>query len=157
MPQRVCRRSQPAVPATEHAEFLRFPSGLCDDILRLAPRLGSPAICGPAPAAPIALLPLRRRQSGSIRNDTRSRGCLGAREGSHFSFERLGGDRGGFVSFLLVLVIYFGPRTRVLGYVFFGGALAKVAVDELFPDLDGLAGNLGRVGFEFFLSVGFFG
>lgn len=55
-----------------------------------------------------------------------------------------------------MLVIYFGPRARVLGYVFFGGALAEVAVDELFPDLDRLAGNLGRVGFEFFLSVGGF-
>lgn len=139
----MCRRSQPAVPATEHTEFLRFPSGLCDDILSLTPRLGSPAICGPAPATPIALLPLRRRQPGGIRNDTRSRGFLGAREGSHFGFECLGGDRGGFVGFLLMLFVYFGPRARVLGDIFFGGALAEVAVDELFPDLDGLAGNLG--------------
>lgn len=52
-----------------------------------------------------------------------------------------------------MLFVYFGPRARVLGDIFFGGALAEVAVDELFPDLDGLAGNLGRVGFEFFLLV----
>lgn len=53
-----------------------------------------------------------------------------------------------------MLLVYFGPRERVLGNVFFGGALAEVTSDELPPDLGGLAGNLGRVGFEFFLRFG---
>lgn len=137
------RRSQPTIATTEHAQLLRLPPGLGNNILRFAARLGSPIISGPPPPAPIPLPPLRRRQSSGIGDDARSLGGLGAREGRHFSFEGLGGDGGGFGGFFLVLFVYFGPRERVLGKVFFDGSLAEVAGDELFPDLGGLAGDLG--------------
>lgn len=156
MPQGVCRRRQPTVATTEHAQLLRLPPGLGNNILRLATRLGSPTISSPPPPAPIPLPPLRRRQSSGIGDDARSLGGLGAREGRHFSFEGLGGDGGGFVGFFLVLFVDLGPRQRVLGEVFFDGSLAEVADDELSPDLGGLAGNLRRVSFEFFLRGGGF-
>lgn len=50
-----------------------------------------------------------------------------------------------------MLLVHFGPGERVLGDIFVGGALAEVAVDELFPDFGRLAGDLGRVSFKFFL------